>query len=223
MELMKQRSLFEGFSEQEMAEIHQRSIRKSVPRGHVIFEQQDIGKDIFWIEKGGVKTYYTSLSGNMITIGLWSSGDVIGAPDIDFNRRLLSAQVVQDAELLLLSSQEVNCILETIPRFKHNLIAALSFKVRWATTMIDRLATESVIARVAQTILAITYLHGEKAADGSAQIRHLSHQDIADMVGASRPTVSLTLRKLEVAGFIKTAMKKITVVDKEGLMDRLYE
>ena len=223
MELMKQRNLLEGFSEEEIADFRRRVRRISMPRGRIIFDQGESGRDIFWIESGWVKTFYTSLSGSVITIGMWSSGDVIGAPDIDFEERLLSAQVVRDASLLLLSSSDINYLLKTNERFVHNLVAALSFKVRWATSIFDRMATESVLARVAQTIMALAHLYGEEAPDGTISVVQLSHQDIADMVGASRPSVSLTLRKLEEGGFIKLAMKRITIVDREGLQGRRYE
>lgn len=222
MELIRQRNLLDGFSAEQVAEFRRIAIAKSLPRGRVIFEQGDRGRDIFYIQSGWVKTFYTSLSGTDVTVGLWSNGDVIGAPDMDFDNRLLSAQVVRDAELLFLSSADVDSLLQTNPRFVHNLVAALSFKVRWATSIIDRLATESVLARVAQMVVALAHLYGEEESDGSVSIAQLSHQDIADMVGASRPSVSLTLRKLEKGGFVKLGMKKISVVDRAGLLENRY-
>ncbi len=223
MELMKQRNLLDGFSDEQVVEFRRRARRLVLPRGRMIFDQGDGGREIFWIESGWVKTFYTSLTGNVITIGLWSSGDVIGAPDVDFDERLLSAQVVRDANLLFLSSSHVNDLLDTNKRFVHNLVSALSFKVRWATSIFDRIATESVLARVAQTIVALAHLYGEEAPDGSVSVVQLSHQDIADMVGASRPSVSLTLRRLEDGGFIRLATKRITVLDFAGLRERRYE
>lgn len=223
MELFKQRSLLHSLSEDELKLFYDHAKPRKYRRGTIIFEQEDSGQLTYWIESGWIKTYYTSLSGKEITVGLWTIGDLIGAPDLGFETRLLSAQVIHDASLLTFTSKDIEFLLSNIPQFSRNLIAALSFKVRWATNIFDRLATESVLARVAQTILSLAHAHGTVAENDTLLIKSITHQDIADMVGASRPSTSLSLKKLEQSGFIEVSFRKITILDPNGLMDRRYE
>ena len=223
MDLFKQKNLLDGLSETELKIFRDHAKPRKYRRGTIIFEQEDIGQYTYWVESGWVKTYYTSLSGKDITVGLWTTGDLIGAPDLDFETRLLSAQVIHDATMLTFSSKDIEFFLANIPQFSRNLIAALSFKVRWATNIFDRLATESVLARVAQTVLSIAYAHGSVDRGHTLFIDSITHQDIADMVGASRPSTSLSLKKLEKSGFIRVSFRRIEILDPEGLMDRRYE
>lgn len=222
MDFIRQKNLLDGFSRDELKLFRDHAKPRKYKRGTIIFEQEDTGQHTYWIESGWVKTYYTSLLGKEITIGLWTTGDLIGAPDLDFETRLLSAQVIHDAALLTFTSKDIELFLSEIPLFSRNLIAALSFKVRWATSIFDRIATESVLARVAQTLLLLAHAHGE-VENNVLTMNSITHQDIADMVGASRPSTTLSLKKLEQSGFITVSFRQIIILDPNGLMERRYE
>ncbi|WP_336119313.1 Crp/Fnr family transcriptional regulator, partial [Marinobacter sp. CH_CUG1437-1] len=171
------------------------------------------------IESGWIRTFYTAASGKEITVGLWSTGDLIGAPDYSFQNRLLAAEATKDSTVLILENADIDEFIRTIPSFAKCLIGALSFKVRWATSIFDRLATESLISRVAQTVLSLAHLHGKDGFGGTIVISEISHQDIANMIGAARPSVSLALRQLEASKHIKIGRKRLIVLNVEGLTE----
>lgn len=223
MDLLKQRSLLFSFSQEDCELFHQHAKLRRYRRGTIIYEQENTGATSYLIVSGWVQTFYTSVSGKKITIGLWTKDDMIGAPDMDCERRLLTAQAVKDAELQALSKSDVEFLLSNIPQFSRNLIAALSFKARWATNIYDQLATESVLARVAQMVLILANQHGTEDVHGKLVIQGLTHQDIADLVGSSRPSTSLSLKKLEQMGLIEVSLRSIRILDGENLYERSYE
>jgi hypothetical protein len=46
---------------------------------------------------------------------------------------------------------------------------------------------------------------------------------LAEMLGAHRPSITLALRELEIAGLIERSRRQITILDREGLLFRRYD
>ena len=56
-------------------------------------------------------------------------------------------------------------------------------------------------------------VHGNVNGEGLRELTHMSHLDIATLVGASRQWVTQTLSALDKRGLIRTGHRRITVVD----------
>lgn len=192
--------------------------RKHYKKHTLLFQQGDESSSIYVIDEGWVRTFTTAANGKEITIGLWSCGDLIGAPDICARTRSLSAEAVDDAVLWRVSSEDLDSLVEQSPGFARNMVYALSFKTRWATTMVDRLGNESVSARVAFTVANLAQLHGRREPGDRLVIERLTHQDIGHMVGASRQWVTQTLKGFEKEGLLECHMRRIIVKDLNGLL-----
>jgi len=217
------RDLLSGLPERQRALFEKRCRRRQYRRHAIIFYQGDPAGDVYFIERGWVKTYYTSFAGKEIIIGLWSTGDLVGTPDIDSATRLLSCQAVEDCVLLGFGPAEIDYFFQEVPLLARRLITALSFKVRWATTLCDRLATESVASRVAHTVITLAQLHGVRTAHNALMVDRVSHQDIASMIGASRQSVTIALSKFQKDGVLRCSKRCIVVYDLDALAKERHE
>lgn len=219
---LRQVDLFDGLTERERSLVRERARQRRYRKHAIIFNQGDEAGDAWLVEDGWVRTYYTALSGKEITIGLWSRGDIIGAPDICATSRLLSAQAVEDSVVLRFSPADLDFLITEISRFARNLIMALSFKVRWVTTIVDRLSTEPVISRLAQMLVTLAQLRGVQREEGILIIERLTHQDISRMVGASRQWVTRSLSQFEREGLLQCSKRRIIIIDVARLVARTY-
>ncbi|MBA1147863.1 Crp/Fnr family transcriptional regulator [Ectothiorhodospiraceae bacterium WFHF3C12] len=215
--LAGQPRIFDNLSDEEHESITSKARRRRYRANSILFEQGDEVRGLYVIEHGSIRTFHTSISGKEITVGLWTEGDIIGAPDISFERTLLAAQARTESEVLIIDKNDVKDHIIEHSQFALNFVAALSFKVRWATTIFDIIATESLLSRVSQTIVHLAYLRGHHSARREIIINELTHQDIANMVGASRPSVSIAIRRLEQEGLIRSGRRRIMVRDLDGL------
>jgi CRP/FNR family transcriptional regulator, cyclic AMP receptor protein len=192
--------------------------RRTLPRHSVIYSQGDPPGKTYILERGMVRTFRLSRDGHQFTIGFWRDNDIIGGPDVFSTApRWLSAETVTDCDLLGFTDRDLDLLIAELPRFAHNLIAALSFKSRWVMNTGDALGTASVEQRVAHVILLQADLHGSVNPEGMRELTHMSHRDIATLVGASRQWVTQTLSALEGRGLIRTGHRRITVLDAERL------
>ena len=91
-----------------------------------------------------------------------------------------------------------------------NLVRVLLERLRKADEKIESLAFTNVYGRVANFLMQAAEPQGEKWV-----IREeFTHQEIADMVGSSRETVSRTIKELRDAGHISIEKKQITISKK---------
>lgn len=218
---LRQIDFFAGLSAADLDLFTKRAHRHRYRKRAILFQQGDDTANIYVIDEGWVRTFTTGATGKEITIGLWSRGDIIGAPDICATTRSLSAEAVDDSVLWSIGAQDLDGLIAESSGFARNLIKALSFKVRWASTIADRLGTGSVDYRVAFILANLAQLHGQKDLDNHLVIERLTHQDIGHMVGASRQWVTRTLNKFENEKLLRCHTRRIVVMDLDGLLSRV--
>lgn len=193
---------------------HPRRLR----RGMFVYRQGEVAGTTYILNEGMIRTFRVSRDGRQFTVGFWRSDDVIGGPDV-FTRapRWLSAQAITDAVLTGFSAEELDRLIAEIPRFAHNLIAILSFKSRWVMNIGDALGTGSVAQRIAHVLLLQAEVHAGPVDDRPPVITHMSHRDIATLVGASRQWVTQALADMQRQGLVELGHRRITLRHAPGL------
>ena len=97
--------------------------------------------------------------------------------------------------------------LKTSPEMAINLLEKLSVLLRKATHKIENLAFLDVYGRVVTIFKELAKPHGKKF----ILQEKLTHQEIANMAGTSRETVSRILNELMADGYITVDNKQITI------------
>lgn len=81
----------------------------------------------------------------------------------------------------------------------------------------------SAYLKVAAALLACAKTLGKVESDNSVVIPFpLTHRDIATMIGATRETTSLEMKKLEKQGFISKSRRCIRIVNYDVLQKSLF-
>jgi CRP/FNR family cyclic AMP-dependent transcriptional regulator len=210
--------LLHGLSDEECLRTYEVGHRRSFRRNSIIYSQGDPSGVTYLVERGMVRTYRTSSDGREFTVGFWSTHEIIGGPDVLSDEpRMLSAEAVRESVLVGFTSEDLDVLIEEVPRFARNLIAALSFKARWMMHVSSVLGTRSVPQRVAHTLLLQGMVHGRVTEDGCRVVEHLSHHDLAMLVGASRQSVTQALAEFERADLIESGNRRIVLLDEGRL------
>jgi CRP/FNR family cyclic AMP-dependent transcriptional regulator len=119
---------------------------------------------------------------------------------------------MQDTELLVLRREEFRRCLNEMSGVSLGLLRALSRRLRSQDDTIRGLVLLDVRGRVARLILDLAERN-----DGSAVPKGITHNLIAQMVGASRETVSRTLRELTTEGLLQVTGRRIAVANRPAL------
>jgi CRP/FNR family transcriptional regulator, cyclic AMP receptor protein len=178
--------------------------------GALIFSQSAPIDDVFIIQEGRVKAYYTTAQGQSITFAYWHAGMLMGVPGLssDFNH-MWSAEAMADTVLMQLPRSDLVGLISRSVTAAKAMIEILEFKSKYLSTLVQVLATASVADRLLIVLRNLGDLYGVTDDAGTRIDLPLTHAEIADMVGASRQWVTVTLGKLEDAGALSTRGRRI--------------
>ena len=208
--------LFSGLPAEELERFAELTRERSYPKGSVILFQDDPGDSLFVLRDGRVKVVLIGEDGREVILGVLEPGAHFGELAlIDDQPRSAHVIAMEDAQLLVLRREDFKRRVEANPTVAWALLTELSRRLRRADVKIGGLVLLDVPGRIARLLLDLS------AESDSEQIeKPLTHQTIAQMIGASRETVSRAMKEFQDAGLIRVERRKISIGDREALEKR---
>ena len=189
---------------------------KQYPKGSVVLFEGDPGDSLFLVRSGRVKVVLVGEDGREVILGILGVGEHFGELSlIDQQPRSAHVIAMEDASLLVLRSEDFKRRVEAAPEISWAMLAELARRLRRADDKIGGLVLLDVPGRIARLLLDFA---GEQG--GEVIEKPLTHQTIADMIGASRETVSRAMREFQDAGLVTVARRQIRIADRPGLEKR---
>jgi len=214
--LLKKIPIFASLNEKQLSHIASYCVIKKYSKDQLILVEEEAGKTLFIISKGRVKVTRTSDDGREVILSILESGDFFGEMSLlDGKTRSASVTAIEDSELLLLRRGDFIQILEDFPKIAIALLIELASRLRKSDTQIKSLSLQDALGRVASTLILLAEEIG-KSKHGSMQIPKIPlQQDLANMAGTSRETISRVFRSLENDGLIRRQGRKLYIPDYE--------
>lgn len=208
--------LFSGLPPEELEQFAAITREKTYPRSSVILFEDDPGDSLFVIRDGRVKVVLVGEDGREVILGVLGVGEHFGELSlIDDQPRSAHVIAMEDSTLLVLRRDDFRRRVETSPTVAWTLLGELSRRLRRADGKIGGLVLLDVPGRIARLLLDMAEEGGSETIE-----KPLTHQTIAQMIGASRETVSRAMREFQDQGWISVERRKIRVADREGLKRR---
>ncbi len=210
--------VFDDLSPAMLEEITGLAQTLEVPRGEIVFSPEDEAESVYLIREGKVKLSKVADDGKEITLAILQEGDLFGeltAPETGVYGHF--AEALEDAVLSVIRSVEFEDLVHRKPELALAVIHALAERMRRAELQIEDLVFRSVPARVASVLVRLAQEHGRVGARGVTIDLRLTHQEIANMVGATRETVTNVLNDLRAEGMIEIEHKRVRIVDQDAL------
>ncbi|MCA2986508.1 Crp/Fnr family transcriptional regulator [Gemmatimonas sp.] len=185
-------------------------------KGAMIVAEGDPGDALFVVRSGEVKVVLAGEDGRDVILNVLNVGDHFGELAL-IDGRPRSAHVIatQASSLLTLSRADFRRQVEQSPQVAWGLMVELSRRLRQADGTIGSLVLLDVPGRVAKVLL-------EHATPGepATLVKQLTHQVIAQMIGASRETVSRAMAEFQEKGIISVQRRIVTITDRTALEAR---
>jgi len=172
-------------------------------RQQVAFEQwqDDV---IFFVLSGRVKVSYFSEDGQEFIVGLLGAGQVYSR----HSEAVITA--MEETEAAFIRTRNFTTILTQNPELYPRLIKVLGQVLRTTNEAIQNLAFREVSSRLAAFLL-------ERAGEEDAFVLDLTHEDLANLLGSRRQTITATLNRWSKAGVLLINRQKITILDRQRL------
>lgn len=209
--------IFQDLSPSEMDYINQVTTMVSTPRGKLFYSPEDNAEVLFLLKKGTVDLYRISSQGKKLVTANLQAGAVFGKMQILGQRLGESyAEATSESLICVMSRNDVDRLLLDDPRIAMRLAQSLGNRLAEAESRLEDMAFKSVSARLASLLLRIAE---ETDWRGRRIVKGLTHQQLAEIIGTYRETVTLTLNEFQAAGHIQTGRRKVTLIDEVRLAE----
>src|SRR5947208_9647851 len=179
---------------------------KFYPRGSVILFENDPGDSLFVVRQGRVKVVLIGEDGREVILGVLGVGEHFGELSlIDDRPRSAHVIAMEDSSLFVLRREDFRGRVEASPSVAWSLLTELSRRLRRADEKIGGLVLLDVPGRIARLLLDLADETGSEIVE-----KPLTHQTIAQMIGASRETVSRAMKEFQDAGLITVERRRIS-------------
>ena len=213
--------LFAGLNDRELEAVITIGRTRSYPKGRVIFWEGDPGEAFYLLLAGEVKVFRLGADGRELILAWLHTGDFFGEVAL-FDGRPRSASVVTtDAStVLVLHKQELLELVKTSGAILSKCLAILCDRLRDSDEKVADLALLEVDQRIAKALLRMGKTVGVPGEAGALVIaKRPTHQELANLVGASRETVTRVFNTLEREGYI--SLRGRTIVLCKAFLERL--
>ena len=215
-QLLKNLPLFGELEDGDMREIWEQVHTRTYKKGNIILFEEDPGDSLFIINEGKVKITRLSEEGKEVILSILGEGEFFGEMSLlDGESRSANVIALSDSEVFILKRQDFLEIIHKNPQIAITLLEELARRIRKSDQQIEFLSLSDAENRVALTLLRLAEESGTFKM-GQVTIDELPmQQDMANMSGTSRETISRMLSDFKDKEYIDRKGKKLIILDYE--------
>ena len=212
--LLQSVNLFYDLNEKELGYIADRMVSRKYENGNYIFLEDSEGEQCFFVGEGSVKVTRLSKDGREVILAMLNAGDFFGEMSLlDGESRSANVIALEDTEVLTLNRKDFLVVLHDYPQIAIQLLKEMAGRLRKSDRHIASLSLSDAEKRIALCIIRYADEQGI-IKNGKVNIPKMPiQQDIANMAGTSRETVSRALNILERESVIERNGRVLLILD----------
>ncbi len=213
-------ALFRQISAEEAVKIRDRLTEHRYSPGETIFYEGDPASALFILETGLVKLISLSEAGEESILHILHPGEIFGELVVLEEKRPFSAVALTDVTVTRLGRKDLLDLLSSLPSlsrsFEHLLCARLFQVEKEFAGLLNAWAYH----RLGRELLHLAGDLGVETDGGTLIPLHLTHEDLSNLIGTARETVTIQLQRFEEMGIIRRKGRQI-IVNRPRLADYL--
>lgn len=186
------------------AELFRLGHRVSYRKSEIVFQAGSPGENVYILTRGRVKIYALSPVGRTVILWFCFPGEMFGLAEMArAGRREVYCEACADSEALVIPQRKFKTFLESNAQAMMLIVDLLSCRLRGLTDMLLNLSADDVMTRVVKLLIRLSARYGKPLSPTETLVDiHLTHQEIADMIGTTRQSVSTVLNTLKREGLL---------------------
>lgn len=215
---LRGKSIFNGLSTDQIAEIDAQKEISIYRKGQVIFQEGSHPRGLYVINSGKVKVYKLGSSAREQIVRLAGPGDVIGYRSlIGGETYYATAETLEDTMLCFIPRDILYVLMDKNSRLSMNLMKLLSHDLGTAEKRMVELVQKPVRERIAEALLVLREIYGLEEDNRTLSIR-LTRENIAGFAGTTTETAIRVLSELKDEKIIRLDKKKIILENTSRLI-----
>ena len=203
--------IFRDLNSQELEELDRMTAMSTCRRGKVFYTPGETGEVLFILKRGRVNLYRINPDGKKLVTSTIGAGTVFGEMSlVAQGMHDTFAEAAEECTLCVMSRSDVEHLLLNKPRVALRFMEMIAGRLKDVETRMETVAFKSVPTRIATFLLQL-------ADEETGKIEGVSHQDLADMVGTYRETVTRILNEFRSKGYIDLGRLNVAILDQDAL------
>ena len=214
IELLQSVALFWDLSEEELGYISEKMIARHYESGKFIFLEDSEGEQCFFVVQGSVKVTRLSKDGREVILAMLNESEFFGEMALlDGESRSANVIALEKTEVLTLNREDFLVVLHDYPQIAIQLLKEMAHRLRKSDRHIASLSLSDAEKRIALCVIRFADEQGVIKRGQVIIPKVPIQQDIANMAGTSRETVSRAINLLEKEHFIKRKGRELLILD----------
>ncbi len=204
--------LFQALTLDAVEDLTRRLKTRRVGAQTTVVSQGDTADGLYLIASGRVKVVIFGQNGREVTLSILKDGDSFGEISLfDGDNRSADCIALEPTELLVLSREDLLEHLLRHPGTAVNLLSQMAKRLRKADQTIAQLALHDVHERLEWQLIALAQEEGSQVSEGLLVRRRPTQQELANMIGSCRETISRAFNQLARDGLILSRGRAMVV------------
>jgi CRP/FNR family cyclic AMP-dependent transcriptional regulator len=218
IEFIRRVPLFATLTDSEFASLEHIFVVRSYRKNQIVFLEEDTGNYMYIVLAGKVKITKSSPGGKESLLAIHRPGDFFGEMALlDGKTSPATVSAIEDCKIIIITAADFNHLLMQNEKVVRQIIQVLCARLRQVWAQIQSLSYSNADARIRSGILQLARKHGVPDARGIIIDLKITHQELAEMVGTSRETVTRTLARLQKQGILLLDARRIVVLNSKAL------
>jgi len=188
-----------------------------------VYNSGDQDELVYFIETGQIKLLMLSSEGKECLLAIYSDGDIFGELCLSgLGARLETATAMKATILKQIPCAQFFARL-TRDSLSEGFVRYLAARIADQQQVIANLVTVDSEQRLGQTLLQLARTMGKKDPRSIRIELKITHEELSEMVGTTRPRISLFMQRFHNLGLIETNKDRFFIIKEKKLTDYLAQ
>jgi CRP-like cAMP-binding protein len=215
---LKRCDLFQRLSEEELRRVESVCRARNFPRGSPIYLPAQHADAVLLLTSGRAKICNVTDDGKQAILALVEPGELFGELSVlEDSAREEYAEAMEKSTVILIPGYEIQRLMESNPSVSISITKMIGLRRRRIERRLKSLLFRSNRERLVLLLLELAEQYGRPEPGGILIGIKLSHQDLANVIGSTRETVTVTLGELQAQGHLRLGRRRIVLTDPKRL------
>lgn len=222
LEHLRRVPLFAHLEQEDLERIQAITSERHYGKGRIIFMEGEPGEALFLLKEGKIKLTRQTEDGREHILHLVNAGEVFAEVVLfDSGGYPATAETMEDCRIGIIKNRDLEGIIAGDARIALAMLRIMAVRLRAAQEKVMGLALYDAARRVVTTLLRLAEEHGITEPEGVRINLPITNQELANLAGTSRETVSRILSDLRRRDIVTISRQQIVIRDRRGLLETI--
>jgi len=216
---LRQLPLLNDMAEEDVEDVLDQIILSDIKAGEYIFKTGDPPEFMYLIYQGQMKIFVNTMDGEEQIFYIYRDGDFVGGLNllVQTPYRYIG-EALTDCKVVVIPKATFDKYFWDSPVVLRSVLVKSFERIRWAESLIQRLATSNASMKTAALLVKLVNRIGVETEEGIRLELSMNREELGNYSGLRRETITRKLGEFKELGYIELVGNKVIIVkDLEAL------